>query len=87
MDMSKNIDVYVHTPSTGMNTDATAVILTFGTMTRNQADIGKSHTVAMTTEDAMWLLKHLQYIRERFDLPLPSDGPIVDVTPTSEKKN
>jgi hypothetical protein len=87
MDMSKNIDVYVHTPSTGMNTDATAVFLTFGTMTRSQVDIGKPHTVAMTTEDAMWLLKHLQYIRERFHLPLPSDGPIVDATPPSGRKN
>ena len=84
MDISKNIDVYVHTPSTGMNRDATAVFLTFGSMTRNQVDIGKSHTLAMTTEDAMRLLKHLQYIRERFDLPLPSDGPIVAVAPSGK---
>jgi hypothetical protein len=46
---------------------------------------GKSHTVAMTTMDAMWLLKHLQYMQERFGLPVPDDGPIVDVTP--DRKN
>jgi hypothetical protein len=44
--------------------------------------IGKPHTVAMTTTDAMWLLKHLQYMQKRFDLLVPDDGPIVDVTPT-----
>ena len=87
MDMSKNIDVYVHSPSTGISSDHSSVFLLFGTMARNQVDIGKPHTLAMTTEDAMWLLKHLQYMRERFDLPLPSDGPIVDVTPPSGKKN
>jgi hypothetical protein len=79
IDMSNNIDIYVHTPSTGINKDASAVFLTFGTMTRNQVNIGKQHTVAMTTEDAMWLLKHLQYIRERFNLQLPSSAPIVSL--------
>jgi hypothetical protein len=83
IDMSKIIDVYVHSPSTGINTDQSAVFLHFQTMTRNQQDTGKPHTLAMTTEDAMWLLKHLQYMRERFDLPLPSNAPIVDVTPSS----
>jgi hypothetical protein len=87
MDMSKNIDVYVHSPSTGINTDKSAIFLHFHTMTRNQVDTGKPHTLAMTTEDAMWLLKHLQHMRERFDLPLPSNEPIVDVTPPSGRKN
>ena len=41
---------------------------------------GTLHTLAMTTADAMWLLKNLQYMQARFDLPIP-DGPVVDATP------
>jgi hypothetical protein len=40
---------------------------------------GESHVLATTTEDAMWLLKHLQYMQRRFDLPIP-EGPIEDMT-------
>ena len=32
---------------------------------------GKPHTLAMTTEDAMWLLKHLQNVKTVFCLDLP----------------
>jgi hypothetical protein len=35
---------------------------------------GKSHGVAMTTEDAMQLLHNLDFLRRRFELPLPSRG-------------
>lgn len=48
------------------------------------AGSGKSHTVAMTTEDAMWLLKHLQYMQQRFDLKIPDDAPVEDLTPPSK---
>jgi hypothetical protein len=84
-DMSKNINVYVCKPSSGINKALAGVFLQFEIMDPGTLEgTGKSHTVAMTTMDAMWLLKHLQYMQERFGLPIPDDGPIVDVTPDRE---
>jgi hypothetical protein len=81
LDMSQNIDVYVCKPSSGITKSLAAVFLQFETMDPGTLEgTDKSHTVAMTTTDAMWLLKHLQYLQKRFDLPIP-DGPIVDETP------
>jgi hypothetical protein len=82
LDMSENIDVYVCKPSSGITKSLRAVFLQFKTMDPGTLEgTGKPHTVAMSTTDAMWLLKHLQYIQHRFDLPVPDDGPIVDLTP------
>jgi len=84
LDMSRNIDVYVCKPESGITKSLAAVFLQFEVMDTDTLEgIGKSHALAMTTTDAMWLLKHLQYIQKRFDLPIPDDGPIVDMTPTA----
>jgi hypothetical protein len=86
MDMSENIDIYVCKPESGISKSLQAIFLQFEVMDPGTLEgTGKSHTVAMTTMDAMWLLKHLQYMQERFGLPVPDDGPIVDVTP--DRKN
>src|SRR5437588_9904610 len=81
LDMSKNIDVYVCKPESGITKSLAAVFLQFEVMDPGTLEgSGKSHALGMTTTDAMWLLKHLQYMQKRFDLPLP-DGPIADMTP------
>lgn len=81
LDMSKTIDVYVCKPESGINRALDGVFLQFELADkRTMAGTGKPHTVAMTTSDAMWLLKHLQYMQERFGLSVP-EGPIVDATP------
>jgi hypothetical protein len=87
IDMSKNVDVYVCAPDSGISRSLESVFIQFqvmdpGTMTAT----GKLHTVGMTTLDAMWLLKHLEYIQNRFDIPKP-DGPIEDTTPSAKGKN
>ena len=87
IDMSKNIDVHVCAPDSGITKSLRAVFIQFHVMDPGTMEAtGKLHTVAMTTSDAMWLLKHLQYIQHRFDIPLP-DGPIEDLTPSSTGKN
>ena len=81
LDMSESIDVYVCRPASGINHALDGVFLQFELADkRTMEGIGKPFSVAMTTLDAMWLLKHLQYMQNRFDLPVPSE-PIEDATP------
>jgi hypothetical protein len=81
LDATKLIDVYVCNPEAGIATSLKSVFLQFekldsDTMARTGTTIG----LGLTAEDAMWLLKHLQHLQARFDLPVP-DGAIVDATP------
>jgi hypothetical protein len=83
LDMSENIDVFVCKPESGITKSLNSVFLQFEVMDKHTLEgIGKPHIVAMTTLDAMWLLKHLQYMQKRFDLLIPDHGPIVDATPS-----
>lgn len=80
LDMSRQIDVFVCHPQSGINVAADGVFLQFEQADRStMMGTGTTHTLAMTTLDAMWLLKHLQYMQRRFDLPVP-EGPIEDAT-------
>jgi hypothetical protein len=80
IDMSKNIDVYVCAPNAGINKELSGVFIQFEVMDRDKMEgAGKPHTVAMTTSDAMWLLRHLQNLQERFSLP-KAEGEITQVT-------
>ena len=81
LDMSNKIDAYVCKPESGINRSHDGVFLQFELADkRTMEGTGKPLALAMTTEDAMWLLKHLQYMQRRFDLPIP-EGPIEDATP------
>jgi hypothetical protein len=86
LDMSKNIDVYVCKPESGITKSLRAVFLQFETMDTDTLEgTGKPFALAMTTADAMLLLKYLQYMQKRFDLSIPDNRPIVDMTP--KRKN
>jgi hypothetical protein len=81
LDMSENIDVYVCRPDSSITKSLRVVSLLFEKMdTGTLEGTGEPFALAMTTEDAMWLLKHLQYMQKRFDLPIPP-GQIEDHTP------
>jgi len=81
LDMSANIEVYVCRPDSGITKSLDAVFVQFEVMDKRTLEgTGKPHVLAMTTEDAMSLLKNLQYMQGRFDLPMPL-GPITDETP------
>jgi hypothetical protein len=68
-DMSKNIDVYVCMPDAGINKALSGVFIQFEIMDPGKMEgTGKPHTVAMTTSDAMWLLRHLENLQQRFSL-------------------
>jgi hypothetical protein len=74
-------DVHVCKPNSGITASLKAVFVQFEVMDKDTLEgSGTLHTLAMTTADAMWLLKNLQYMQARFDLPIP-DGPVVDATP------
>jgi hypothetical protein len=71
----KRIDVYVCKPDIGITKNLNAVFVQFEVMDKDTLEgTGKSHGVAMTTEDAMQLLHNLDFLRRRFELPLPSRG-------------
>lgn len=81
LDMSKRVNVYVCKPDSGITRSLRAVFLQFELMDSGTLEgTGEPFAVAMTTEDAMRLLKHLQYMQRRFDLSIP-EGPIEDATP------
>jgi hypothetical protein len=81
LDMSEKIDVYVCKPESAITKSLRAVTLLFERMDSGTLEgTGESFALAMTTEDAMWLLKNLQYMQQRFDLPIP-EGSIQDMTP------
>jgi hypothetical protein len=76
IDLSKNIDLYVCSPNVAINKSLEAVGLVFEVMDREtQEGIGKSHTVVMPMPDAMQLLRNLQHLQRRFDLPPAKDDP------------
>jgi hypothetical protein len=73
IDMSKNIDVYVCRPDAAINKDLSGMMIQFEVMDlRKMEGTGKPHTVGMTTSDAMWLLRHLENLQQRFSLEKPA---------------
>ncbi len=83
LDMSDKIDVYVCNPESGITKSLRYVCVQFERLDEQTKErTGTPCTLGMTTDDAMRLLRHLQHLKDRFDLSIPDDGPIVDVTPT-----
>jgi hypothetical protein len=86
VDMSKNIDVYVCKPSAGINTKLEAIFIQFEVMDKDsQQGTGKSHTVLMTMPDAMWVLRLLENMQQKYSLPKPTDD-IPMAEPSGSKK-
>ena len=84
--MYKNVDVHVCEPEVGINQQLEAVFIQFNVMDREtQQGTGRSHTVLMSTPDAMQLLRTLQYVQKRFSLPEGKDEPSMIEIP--QKKN
>ena len=84
--MYENVDVYVCEPEVGINPQLEAVFVQFNLMDREtQKGTGRSHTVLMSTPDAMQLLRTLLYVQKRFSLPEGEDEPKMIEIP--QKKN
>lgn len=84
VDMTDKIDVYVCDPDAGMATSLRYVCVQFERLDdRTKERTGTSYTLGMTTEDAMRLLTHLQYLRDRHGLQVPK-GQIVEGTPSTK---
>jgi hypothetical protein len=85
--MSKNIDQYVCRPDAGITKSLAFAFVQFELLDKDtMAGTGKPHTLAMTTEDAMWLLKHLQNLQKQFSLDLP-EGEILELKGGPGQKN
>ena len=68
--MQPNVGVYVREPEVGINRRRDAVFIQFEVIDAETQDgSGKSHTVQMSVQDAMQLLRTLQHIQKRFSLP------------------
>ena len=77
LNMNEKIDMHVCRPDIGINKSLDAVFVQFEQLDKGTLEgTGKSHTVAMTTDDAMQLLRNPDYLRRRFGLVLPPDDPI-----------
>jgi len=86
IDMRRNIDVFVCTPDVGISANLSSVFIAFEQMDPKTLK-GKetAHVVAMTTSDAMQLLRGLQYMQTRFDLPNADEDPTeVTESPTGK---
>lgn len=76
--MYENVDVYVCEPEVGINPQLEAVFIQFNLMDREtHQGTGRSHTVLMSTPDAMQILRTLQYVQDRFSLPEGKDEPMM----------
>lgn len=76
--MYENVDVYVCEPEVGINPQLEAVFIQFNLMDREtHQGTGRSHTVLMSTPDAMQILRTLQYVQNRFSLPEGKDEPMM----------
>jgi hypothetical protein len=84
--MNENVDVYVCHPDLGINKSLEGVFIQFEVMDPStMAGTGKSHTVAMTTSDAMRLLKTLDQIQKMFSLPIPQEAALLtEIGPTKK---
>jgi hypothetical protein len=86
--MNENVDVCVCHPDVGINTSLEAVFIQFEVMDRDtQEGTGKSHTVLMPMPDAMWLLRHLENIQQKYSLPKPAGEFSMVELSESKKKN
>jgi hypothetical protein len=69
-EMAAKADICVCKPQVMLNNPKTAVMLHFEVMNPDTFQgTGKHHTLAMTTLDAMRLLKILDSIQKQYDLP------------------
>ena len=86
--MNESVDEYVCHPNAGINKSLEAVFIQFEIMDRDsQQGTGKSHTVLMPMPDAMWLLRLLENIQQRFSLPKPTgEVPMVELS-EAKKRN
>ena len=84
--MNEDIDVFVCEPEVGISKQLDAIFIQFeGVDRKTQKGTGRSHTVLMSTQDAMQLLRTLLYIQEKFSLPEGKDEPaMIEI---SRKKN
>jgi hypothetical protein len=68
--VNESVDVYVCEPEVGIYPEMEAIFIQFEVMDpETQEGTGRSHTVLMSTPDAMQLLRTLRHIRKRFSLP------------------
>jgi hypothetical protein len=82
----ESIDIRVCEPEVGINEQLDSVFVQFNVMDRETREgTGKSHTVLMSTADAMQLLRTLLYVQNRFSLPEGKDQPAMIEIP--QKKN
>lgn len=73
-DLSKNVDAYVCRPMASITQTLRTVFVEFERLdTDTMEGTGTSHILGLTTGEAMWLLKVLQRMRDRYDLPIPED--------------
>jgi hypothetical protein len=84
--VNENVDVYVCEPEVGINRQLEAIFIQFNVMDRETHEgTGRSHTVLMSTPDAMQLLQTLLYVQKKFSLPDGRDEPAMIEIP--QKKN
>lgn len=87
IDMSKNVEVWVCRPDVAITTKLNIVMFQFEVMDAETLEgTGKSHGLAMETEDAMQLLRSLQFLQKRFDLPEAAGDP-TEVVVSPKGKN
>jgi hypothetical protein len=76
--VNENVDVYVCEPEVGINRQREAVFIQFNVMDpKTREGTRRSHTVLMSTPDAMQLLRTLLYVQKRFSLPEGKDEPMM----------
>jgi hypothetical protein len=84
--MKENVDAYVSRPSVAVNKKLSRVFIQFETMDPDtMKGIGTSHTVAMTTSDAMQLWRILSEAQKRLSLPSPSVNPAMIEIPAKRR--
>jgi hypothetical protein len=83
--MNENIDAFVCKPDVFISKALTSVGIQFEVMNAQTGEgTGTTHTVGLTSQDAMWLLLHLQAVQKQFSLPIPKAQ--ITVTDYSSKK-
>jgi hypothetical protein len=86
--MNQNVDAYVCRPDVFINKRLTTVGIQFEVMNpETGTGTGTTHTVGMTSDDAMWLLRHLQAVQKQFSLPMPTEQIVVTEYSSKRPKN
>jgi hypothetical protein len=85
-DLDKKVDAYVCRPMVSITTTRKTIFVEFERLdTDTMEGSGMSLELGLSTEEAMRLMKTLEHMQERYDLPVPEDR-IVE-TPASPKPN